>query len=164
MLVLGAEMELGREIASTLAGAGARVAVVASSAAPDAAFAVQRLARRLSTPGRPVVAQAIDATNEMAVRVMVRQVSKQMGGLEAVVFCADRARPFEQALALALRFGAKELARAGGGCFVAVNVEPWEQPAEGMRMGVVYVSFPLQEMPLEQAVAWVLHAVAGQRG
>ena len=163
MLVLGAEMELGREIASTLAGAGARVAVVASSAAPDAAFAVQRLARRLSTPERPVVAQAIDATNEMAVRVMVRQVSKQMGGLEAVVFCADRARPFEQALALALRFGAKELAR-GGGCFIAVDVEPWEQPAEGMRVGVVYVSFPLQEMPLEQAVDWGLHAVAGQRG
>ena len=155
MLVLGAEMELGREIASTLAGAGARVAVVASSAAPDAAFAVQRLARRLSTPERPVVAQAIDATNEMAVRVMVRQVSKQMGGLDGIVFCMDRARPFEQALALALRFGAKELARGGGGRFVTVGGAPGEA-LPGIELVRV-------EPAGAEVAAEVVRAVAGRR-
>ncbi len=156
VLVLGTETDLGRLIATGLAERGARVAVVAAVPDSEAAFAVQRLAARLGGPG-----QAIDSGNEMAVRVMVRQVSKGLGGLDAVVFCADRTRPFTAALTLAVRFGGKELARTHG-TFVAVDVEPWEQPSEEIRPGCVYVSFPLQQMPLEQAVAWALHAVAGK--
>ncbi len=155
VLVLGAETELGRAVASALAEAGADVALVAATNDAQAAFAVQRLARRLSA-----VAQAIDATNEMAVRVMVRQVAKRLGGLDAVVFCADRSRPVDLPVALAVRFAGKELAR-NRGTFVAADVEPWEQPLREIRPGFVYVSFPLQDMPQEQAVAWALHAVAG---
>ncbi|HEU4760445.1 MAG TPA: SDR family oxidoreductase [Dehalococcoidia bacterium] len=158
VLVLGAETDVGRAIAETLAGAGASLALVAASNDAQAAFTVQRLARRLGA-----AAQAIDATNEAAVRVMTRQVAKALGGLDAVVFCADRSQPVERPTALAVRFAGKELARSGG-TFIAVDVEPWEQPAPEMWPGFIFISFPLQEMPQEQAVAWVLHAVAGRRG
>ncbi len=156
VLLLGAETETGGAIASALAEAGASLALVATTTDADAAFAVQRLARRLAA-----VAQAIDATNEMAVRVMVRQVSKVLGGLDAVVFCADRSHPVERPAALAVRFAGKELARSRG-VFVAVNVEPWEKPAAEMRPGFHLISFPLATIDAETAVAWALHAVAGQ--
>ncbi len=155
VLLLGAETEAGGAIAQALTDEGARLALVAASPGAETAFAVQWLARRLGA-----VAQAIDAGNEAAVRVMVRQMSKQLGGLDAVVFCADRTRPFADELGFAVRFGAKELTRSKG-TFVAVDVEPWEQPEGELRPGMLFVSFPLQQMPMEQAAAWTLHAVAG---
>jgi len=87
VLILGAETDVGRAVATAVSEAGASVAAVAATSDAEAAFAVQRLARRLSSGERKVIAQAIDATNEAAVRVMVRQVSKELGGLDAVVFC-----------------------------------------------------------------------------
>src|SRR3990170_9005516 len=99
-LVLGAETPVGRAIAAALAEAGARLALVASTTDAETAFAVQRLARRTGA----ALSQAIDATNEMAVRVMARQVSKALGGLDVVVFCADRSRPVQIPVALAVRF------------------------------------------------------------
>ncbi|MDO8616736.1 MAG: SDR family oxidoreductase [Dehalococcoidia bacterium] len=155
VLLLGAETGVGRAIAEALVAGGARLALVATGADAETAFAVQRLGRRLNAP-----AQAIDGGNEMAVRVMVRQVSKQLGGIDAAVFCADRSAAFQAPLALAVRYAARELARTHG-TFVAVDVEPWEQPEGELRLGVTYVSVPLQKMPLEQAVARALHAVAG---
>ncbi len=111
VLLIGAETDLGADIARALAEAGASLALIAASNDPQTAFAVQRLARKLSTP----LSQAIDATNEMAVRVMVRQVSKELRGLDAVVFCGpDDARM----RTLALQFGQKELGRHGGGVLV----------------------------------------------
>jgi len=87
VLILGAETEVGRAVTTAVAEAGASVASVAATSDAEAAFAVQRLARQLSSGGRRVIAQAIDATNEAAVRVMVRQVSKELGGLDAVILC-----------------------------------------------------------------------------
>ncbi|MEE8369880.1 MAG: SDR family NAD(P)-dependent oxidoreductase, partial [Dehalococcoidia bacterium] len=89
VLLLGAETTLARTLAISLAEAGADVAVVAGSADAEAAFAAQRLSRRLTALGRRSPAQAIDGTNEMAVRVMVRQIGKALGGLDAVVIAAD---------------------------------------------------------------------------
>jgi len=94
VLVLGAETEIGRAVVTAVAEAGASVAAVAATSDAEVAFVVQRLARRLSSGRRKVIAQAIDATNEAAVRVMVRQVSKELGGLNAVVFCGDRGRRY----------------------------------------------------------------------
>ena len=68
-------------IAAALAESGARLALVGATNNSEAAFVVQRLARKL----RAETSQAIDATNEMAVRVMVRQISKALGGLDAAV-------------------------------------------------------------------------------
>lgn len=107
VLLIGAETDLGHAIAAALADAGARLALVGASSDADTAFGVQRLARKLSAE----VSQAIDATNEMAVRVMVRQVAKVLGSFEAVIFCADRADETRIALDLAHRYAAKELQR-----------------------------------------------------
>jgi NAD(P)-dependent dehydrogenase (short-subunit alcohol dehydrogenase family) len=92
-----------------LANAGARLALVSGSRDAEAAFAVQRLARRLNA-----TSQAIDATNEAAVRVMVRQVSKEMGGVEAAVSCASDATARE----LFERHARREMKRTGEGAYV----------------------------------------------
>jgi NAD(P)-dependent dehydrogenase (short-subunit alcohol dehydrogenase family) len=110
VLLLGAETELGAATARALTEAGHTLALIASTPDAEAAFAVQRLARKLNA----ATSQAIDASNEMAVRVMVRQVSKELGGLDAAVLClAD-----PEAIALLRRFGAREMQRSGTPCFV----------------------------------------------
>jgi NAD(P)-dependent dehydrogenase (short-subunit alcohol dehydrogenase family) len=112
VLLLGAETDLGRACAEALAETGATLALVAATNDADAAFAVKRLARRLGAP----VSQAIDATNEAAVRVMVRQVSKALGGIEAVVdTTGTAARETVQRLAV------REMDRTGGGVFVVAE-------------------------------------------
>lgn len=115
-LVLGAETLVGGAIAAALAAAGARFALVAASSDADTAFAVQRLARRSGA----ALAQAIDAMSEMAVRVMVRQVSKALGGLDAVVFCADLGEATPEAVDIAMAYSNREFNRTrGGGRFIA---------------------------------------------
>src|SRR3990172_7356227 len=98
-VVLGAETPAGRALAGALAAAGARIALIASTGDAETAFPVQRLARRLGA-----LSQAIDATNEMALRVMTRQVANALGGLDALFFCADLGAATAEALALACRF------------------------------------------------------------
>jgi NAD(P)-dependent dehydrogenase (short-subunit alcohol dehydrogenase family) len=115
ILLLGAESDLGVAAATVLANAGARLALVAGSRDAEAAFAVQRLARRLDA-----MSQAIDATNEAAVRVMVRQVSKEMGGLDAAVSCVLDAMARE----LFERHARREMKRTGEGVYVDATVTP----------------------------------------
>lgn len=75
----------------------------------ESAFAVQRLARRLGA-----IAQAIDATNEAAVRVMVRQLSKELGGIDVAVSGVTD----EQARELFERHARREMKRTGDGVYV----------------------------------------------
>jgi NAD(P)-dependent dehydrogenase (short-subunit alcohol dehydrogenase family) len=110
VLLLGAETDLGAETARALAAAGHTVALIASTPDAEAAFAVQRLARKLNA----ATSQAIDATNEAAVRVMVRQVSKQLGGLDAALDCTGN----PAATALLKRLSEREFARTGTGIFI----------------------------------------------
>ena len=124
VLVLGAETEVGRAVTTAAAEAGASVAAVAATADAEAAFAVQRLARRLSSSERKVISQAIDATNEAAVRVMVRRVSKELGGLDAVVFTAP-ASTGGHALELAQTFADKEFDRATAPGVFVVAAPDW---------------------------------------
>jgi len=116
ILLLGAETPLGAGIARALAAAGASLALVSTASDPQAAFAVQRLARRLGAP----VSQAIDATSEMAVRIMVRRVSRELGGLDAIVLCGIRD---QRVLEHARRFGEKELRRSGKGVFIEADAQ-----------------------------------------
>lgn len=113
VLVVGAESDLGRTIAMHLAEAGATVAAVGTVADADTTFAIQRLSRKLGGPG-----QAIDATNDMAVRVMVRQVSKALGGFDAIVCALPDAAP------LITTHGGKELTRSGGKHLVYIGERP----------------------------------------
>jgi len=159
VLILGAEIDLGRAIATAVAEAGANVALVATAPDAEAAFAVQRLARRLANGDLIIISQAIDATNEKAVQVMVRQVSKELGGLDGVVYCADRRSPTEPALSFAMRFGGKELERSKG-TFIALDVEPWELPEKEKRPGFTFISFPILDLPQEEYVRWAVHPIA----
>jgi NAD(P)-dependent dehydrogenase (short-subunit alcohol dehydrogenase family) len=126
VLILGAETEIGRAVTTAVAEAGASVAAVAAASDAEAAFAVQRLARGLSAE-RKVIAQAIDATNEAAVRVMVRQVSKELGGLNAVVYTLPQVsdvgglRDTLTTHSFLSRFAGKELDRLGGGQIIWVT-------------------------------------------
>src|SRR5213596_259665 len=125
VLILGAETEIGRAVTTAVAEAGASVAAVAAASDAEAAFAVQRLARGLSAE-RKVIAQAIDATNEAAVRVMVRQVSKELGGLDAVVLFSEpaegiRMTAWMNAMEHMAKFGWKELERRGGGTLIMIT-------------------------------------------
>jgi hypothetical protein len=130
VLLLGAETELGRAIVVALADAGARVALVGSTNDSETAFEVKRRARKVGAE----VSQAIDATNEMAVRVMVRQVSKALGGLDGVVDCTrtdqvvpgnrdEASRPHK----FLFRFAGRELLSNEGGCFLIVKSAAWNK-------------------------------------
>ncbi|MFB3052434.1 MAG: SDR family NAD(P)-dependent oxidoreductase [Dehalococcoidia bacterium] len=112
-LILGGETAAGRVLATALAAAGAHTAIVAASPDAAVAFEVQRLSRRIGA-----TSQAIDATNEMALRVMTRQLSKRLGGLDLLLFCADLGDGTVDTLAMASRFAAREIARAGEGAIV----------------------------------------------
>ncbi len=115
VLLLGAETELGAATATALANAGATLALVSAGREADAAFAVQRLARRLNA-----TSQAIDAANEAAVRVMVRQVSKEIGGIEAAVSCTTDAAARE----LFERHSRREMKRTGDGIYIDATTTP----------------------------------------
>ncbi|MCH7484648.1 MAG: SDR family oxidoreductase [Chloroflexi bacterium] len=113
MIVLGAETALGRECAQALADAGATLALVASTVDADAAFGAQRLARRLGA----AMSQAIDGSNLAALRVMVRQVGKSLGGLDAVVDATGVA----QTQGIAEPLARREMGRTGGGVYVVAD-------------------------------------------
>lgn len=132
ILLLGAETDLGAEIARALTAAGASMALVAASNHPQTAFAVQRLARKLGAP----VSQAIDATSEMAVRIMVRHASKGLGGLDAVLLCGA---PDERVREHARRFGEREMLRHGGGVFLEAR---GQTPEEALRRLLAALAAP----------------------
>ncbi len=158
VLVLGAETEIGSAVATALTEAGAAVALIASTSDADAAFAVQRLARRLSSGDRRVMSQAIDATNRTAVRVMMRQVAKGIGGLNAAVLAADAARLGARGCDLAFRFASEEFMRGGGAAFIAVASDPLE--LEEMPEDAPFLTVRRSE-DMGEAVAQVVHALAG---
>jgi NAD(P)-dependent dehydrogenase (short-subunit alcohol dehydrogenase family) len=173
VLVLGAETEVGRGVTTAVAEAGASVAAVAATSDAEAAFAVQRLARRLSSGERKVIAQAIDATNEAAVRVMVRQVSKELGGLDAVVDCtlayADPWRPTEEERVphrFILRYGSKELERGSSGRFIEVRSGSWEHLLtmhEGDKPpSWQWDTVSVKDRPVDVIVPEVVAAIAGE--
>lgn len=146
VLIVGAETEIGGAVAARLAEEGAIVALVAATPKSEAAFAVKRLARRLGAS----IAQAIDATNEMAVRVMVRRVAKEMGGLDAIVSAVQQARP-----ELLARHGSREL--AGRGPVIAVGFSDDVPASEGV------VAIPSAGRGPDDLATAVIDALAGHR-
>ena len=86
---------------------------MASTVEADAAFGVQRLARRLGA----AMSQAIDGSNLAALRVMVRQVGKSLGGLDAVVDATGVA----QTQGIAEPIARREMDRTGGGFYVVAG-------------------------------------------
>lgn len=113
VIVLGAETDLGRGVVTALSKAGASLALVSSASDSANAFEVQRSARRIGA-----LSQAIDATNEAAIRVMVRQLSKELGGIDGAVSCVTGLVARE----LFERHARREIKRTGEGVFVDATV------------------------------------------
>ncbi|HZP25611.1 MAG TPA: hypothetical protein VFB90_01040 [Dehalococcoidia bacterium] len=138
-MVLGAETELGAALVQALAQAGTDVAAVAATIRPDDAFAAKRAARRAAAAGVRAEALAIDATNEAALRVTVRQVGKLLGGLQLAFVCGGDSAVFQRACRLAGR----EIARSGGGAVVGIG-EALQAP-EGRPAGVRWLTLAPRE-------------------
>lgn len=126
-LVLGAETDTGVALVQALAEASADVAAVASKHGAEASFAAKRAARKATLTGRRAVALAIDAGNEMAMRVMARQSGKELGGLDSAFIVVDDPLAFS----LACRFLGKEMARTGGGIIIGVGARLRAEPTAG---------------------------------
>jgi NAD(P)-dependent dehydrogenase (short-subunit alcohol dehydrogenase family) len=88
-LVVGAASSVGRAIALALSEVGADVTVTSATPKASEALAVKRLARQIAITGPRREPQALDASLATAVQVMVRQVVKDMGGLDILVTAPD---------------------------------------------------------------------------
>jgi NAD(P)-dependent dehydrogenase (short-subunit alcohol dehydrogenase family) len=81
VLVTGAAKRLGRAIALAAADEGAGVAITYRNSAREAHATVIELARR----GVEALAVRCDVTDEVAVREMVREVARTLGGIDVLV-------------------------------------------------------------------------------
>ena len=95
-LVIGAGSVTGAEIAVALAEAGADVAVAAGSLDGMEVMAVRRVKRRVEELGRRSFDSAFDVTLGQNVQVSTRQVAKELGGLDVMVYAVDH--PFAKAI------------------------------------------------------------------
>lgn len=89
-LVIGAGNPVGAAIATALAEAGADVAVAAASLEGTEVMAVRRARRQVEALGRRAAEYAFDVTLGQNVQVSTRQVAKEMGGLQILVYAVDQ--------------------------------------------------------------------------
>jgi NAD(P)-dependent dehydrogenase (short-subunit alcohol dehydrogenase family) len=88
-LVIGAGNPAGRAIALALGEAGADVAVSSTSDNGAEVMRVKGVQRELTKMGRKSSSMATDVTLGTGVQVMVRQVAKEMDGIDILVNAAD---------------------------------------------------------------------------
>lgn len=147
-LVLGAGSPAGRAIAVALAEAGADVAVASSSIDGEEVMASRRTRRAVEGLGRRTAEYAFDVTLGQNVAVSTRQVAKEMGGLDILVYAVATSldRPAEKitdaewtrSLAVNLsgafftcRAALREMLATGGGRILLVAVAPDPAVASG---------------------------------
>jgi NAD(P)-dependent dehydrogenase (short-subunit alcohol dehydrogenase family) len=150
-LVLGAGTPAGHAIAVALAEAGADVAVASASIEGEEVMASRRTRRAIEALGRRSAEYAFDVTLGQNVQVSTRQVAKEMGGLDTLVYAVSSAvsRPLEKisdaewtrSLAVnlsgaffACRAAAREMAAAGGGRIILVTSNLGERGLSGASM------------------------------
>src|SRR5207245_8963171 len=88
-LVIGAGGPPGRAMALGLGEAGADVTVSSTSNDGDEIMRVKRVQQALSRMGRQSSTVATDVTLGAGVQVMVRQVAKEMDGIDILVNASD---------------------------------------------------------------------------
>ena len=81
VLVTGAAKRLGRAVALAAAENGAKVAITYRESAREARLVVGELARR----GVEALAVRCDVTDEKSVREMVKEVARELGGVDVLV-------------------------------------------------------------------------------
>jgi NAD(P)-dependent dehydrogenase (short-subunit alcohol dehydrogenase family) len=150
-LVLGAGTPAGQAIAVALAEAGADVAVASASIDGEEVMACRRTRRAIEALGRRSAEYAFDVTLGQNVQVSTRQVAKEMGGLDILVYAVASAlnRPMEKttdaewtrSLAVnlsgaffACRAAVREMLAAGGGRIILVTSNLGERGLAGASM------------------------------
>lgn len=88
-LVIGAGGPAGRAIALSLGEAGADVTVSSATTDGDEVMRAKRVQQELAKMGRKSATVATDVTLGQGVQVMVRQVAKEMDGIDVLVNAPD---------------------------------------------------------------------------
>jgi NAD(P)-dependent dehydrogenase (short-subunit alcohol dehydrogenase family) len=88
-LVVGAAAGAGRAMALALAEAGADLALASATMDGDEVMALRKVAREVRELRRTAIEQAVDSSSGQGVQVMVRQVAKELGGIDVLVNAAD---------------------------------------------------------------------------
>src|SRR3990170_6891349 len=88
-LVVGAATGTWRAIALALAEAGADLALASVTTAAEEVLALRRTVREVCDLGRTALEQAVDASSGQGAQVMVRQVAKELGGIDVLVTAPD---------------------------------------------------------------------------
>ncbi len=88
-LIMGASGAIAETIAVALAEAGADLGLTTATADAEAAFDLRRVTRKVEALGRKAVAESVDMAIGTAVQVAVRQMTKQLGGLDLLIVAPD---------------------------------------------------------------------------
>jgi NAD(P)-dependent dehydrogenase (short-subunit alcohol dehydrogenase family) len=88
-LVTGAASPTGRAAALALVEAGAAVALSTATNDANEQLALRKTARELREAGGSVIETSTDLSSGQGAQVMVRQVAKEMGGIDVLVNAAD---------------------------------------------------------------------------
>lgn len=159
-LVLGAGSPAGRAIAVALAQSGADVAVAAASLDGEEVMACRRVRRAIEGLGRRSAEYAFDVTLGQNVQVSTRQVAKEMGGLDILVYAVTQPldRPVEKTTDAEW---SRALAVNLSGAFFACRAAVREMQESGGR--IILVTGILGERGLVNAaaVAAAQHGVVG---
>lgn len=84
-VVMGAGSEAAQAIALAFAQAGADVALTTATADAEEAFALRRVAKRITDLGRRGFVESVDMSLGTGVQVALRQVARALGGIDILV-------------------------------------------------------------------------------
>ena len=85
VLIMGASDSLALAIAQPLTSSGAALALTTATPEPDQAFSLQRVAKRISTPGHQVLTESVDMANGSNVQIAIRKQVKDLNGLDLLI-------------------------------------------------------------------------------
>lgn len=160
-LVIGAGSPVGAGIAVALAEAGADVAVAAASLDGAEVMAVRRVRRRVEALGRRTAEYAFDVTLGQNVQVSTRQVTRELGGLQILVYAVDQPF-FKPAERVTDAEWARVLATNLSGAFFACRAAVREMASGGWGR-IILVSSGLGDRGMAGAVAYAAarHGITG---
>jgi len=159
-LVIGAGTAAGRAAALALARAGADVACAATSLDGDEVMATRRTRRAVEALGRRAPEYAFDLALGQNVRVSMRQVAKDLGGLDVLVLAAD---PYLRGPAAQTSDAEWTRALAGGlgGVFYACRSALHEMSERGGRIVCLVSGLALRGAPGHAAYCAAQHGIIG---
>jgi NAD(P)-dependent dehydrogenase (short-subunit alcohol dehydrogenase family) len=155
---MGAASLVGSAIALAFAEAGADVAVTTATPEAEEAYEVRRLAKRIGEMRRRSMAEAVDLSSGTGVQITVRQVAKELGGIDVLVV-ATGARAGQAVERLSDADWAKVLGQNLSAVFyacrsVAREMLRQEPSPDGSRGIIMILTPPGEALADEQDVAY----------